>query len=59
LAEYRHGLLEHQQALRERDRQIDELRHRMAQAQQRVRKALEVLPPQTPDLFELSNSSQN
>ncbi|NDH36198.1 MAG: hypothetical protein EBX67_12195 [Betaproteobacteria bacterium] len=28
------------------------LRERMNQAQQRVRKALEVLPPHTPDLFE-------
>jgi tetratricopeptide (TPR) repeat protein len=47
-----HALSAAELAINERDQQIKEFRDRMKQAQQRVRKALEVLPPHTPDLFE-------
>lgn len=49
-----HALSAAELAINERDQQIKEFRDRMKQAQQRVRKALEVLPPHTPDLFEES-----
>ena len=52
IAEREQSIAEHQKAIAERDRQLREYRDRMNQAQQRVRKALEVLPPHTPDLFE-------
>ena len=49
-----HALSAAELAINERDQQIKDFRDRMKQAQQRVRKALEVLPPHTPDLFEES-----
>jgi len=52
ISELEQGMRLRDQTIAERDQQIKEFRDRMNQAQQRVRKALEVLPPHTPDLFE-------
>ena len=52
IVEYQHVIAQREEVIGERDLQLKEFRERMNQAQQRVRKALEILPPHTPDLFE-------